>query len=134
MLRKRTKDSIAEKIRILKQLELNESRKEFYTQAQHTRDAIKRLEKRLRMSNPASTKDYKIGQTITYDSPTGYKKGVIVHIGRGRLWIKIKETPVTQSVRVQEVVQSNPSSLLKAGEWTPAHAVRIRKGKLEILR
>ena len=23
---------------------------------------------------------------------------------------------------------------LKAGEWTPAHAIRIRKGKLEIMR
>ena len=30
--------------------------------------------------------------------------------------------------------QKNPSELLKSGEWTPAHAVRIRKGKLEILR
>lgn len=30
--------------------------------------------------------------------------------------------------------RKNPSELLKSGEWTPAHAVRIRKGKLEILR
>lgn len=28
----------------------------------------------------------------------------------------------------------NPSELLRSGEWTPAHAIRIRKGKLEILR
>jgi hypothetical protein len=28
----------------------------------------------------------------------------------------------------------NPSELLKSGQWTPAHAIRIRKGKLEILR
>lgn len=30
--------------------------------------------------------------------------------------------------------KQNPSSLLKSGEWTPAHAIRISKGKLEILR
>lgn len=28
----------------------------------------------------------------------------------------------------------NPSEILKSGEWTPAHAIRIKGGKLEILR
>jgi hypothetical protein len=29
--------------------------------------------------------------------------------------------------------KKNPSELLKSGQWTPAHAVRVHKGKLEIL-
>ena len=76
--KQRTRDSILEEIRILKQLEKNETKKQFYAQAQYTRDAIKRLEKRLRKNNPAE--------------------------------------------------------LHKQGEWTPAHAIRIRKGRLEIMR
>jgi hypothetical protein len=38
------------------------------------------------------------------------------------------------ATKLQLLKLKNPSELLKAGEWTPAHAVRIRKGKLEILR
>lgn len=39
-----------------------------------------------------------------------------------------------ESKRLQKLREGNPSETIKSGEWTPAHAVRIRNGKLEILR
>lgn len=55
---------------------------------------------------------------------------------------KIKKSPIyskrTKALALKDLRThpraKNPSELIKAGEWTPAHAVRIRNGKLEILR
>jgi hypothetical protein len=68
-----------------------------------------------------TSKEWKIGETATYG---GMQLTVIkVKKVRGGLF----------RITARKVI-SNPSELLKSGEWTPAHAVRIRKGKLEILR
>jgi hypothetical protein len=42
-------------------------------------------------------------------------------------WVNRMPTKNPQKLR-------NPTESIKSGEWTPAHAVRIRKGKLEIMR
>lgn len=36
--------------------------------------------------------------------------------------------------KLEAKIRKNPGETLKSGEWTPTHAVRIRNGKLEILR
>lgn len=67
------------------------------------------------------SKKHKVGDTLNEGTRKYIVKGVQT-IGKNKYLTYFEEK------------LSNPGETIKSGEWTPAHAVRIRNGKLEILR